>query len=116
MDGEFLTLSDEAKEPRRTAGEIFDDALPYYLTWGMTLEQFWDGDNDLPRIYHRKHLIEQEQKNKDMHRLGAYIYETLTRLQPFFVGFPADEKMSRQPYLANVRGGRRGSGKTEEDP
>ena len=95
-----MTLSEEANEHRRTAGEIFDDALPYCLTWGMTPEQYWDGDNDLPRIYHRKYLIEQEAENRRLHRLGAYIYETLARLQPFFIGFPADEKMTRQPYLA----------------
>ena len=34
-------------------GEIFESVCPYYMSIGMTYEQFWDGDNDLP-VYFRK--------------------------------------------------------------
>ena len=62
------------------------------MSWGMSYDDYWNGDPCMCRFYYQKHILEQKQKNLEQHRMAAYIYDTIQRLQPLLVGFPADDK------------------------
>lgn len=62
------------------------------MSYGMTYEQYWDGDNDLPKYYREKHKIERKRKNYDAWIQGAYIYEALLACAPVLNALAKDKK------------------------
>ncbi|MGN0620558.1 MAG: hypothetical protein ACI4I9_01720 [Porcipelethomonas sp.] len=51
-------------EPERIKSEapvrytdIFNECFPFYLSIGMTYEQFWEGDSTLPVFYRKAHKL-----------------------------------------------------------
>lgn len=48
----------------------------------MTYEEYWDGDNELPKIYRKKHEYEKEERNFWLWLQGAYIYEAVLDASP----------------------------------
>ena len=53
----------------------------------MTLEQYWDGDNDLPRFFRKKYKLERDRKNFELWLQGKYIYEALCAVSPVIRAF-----------------------------
>lgn len=41
--------------------EAFEQSCPYYMMYGMTYEQFWDGDVCAHKMFREKYRIESEQ-------------------------------------------------------
>ena len=68
-------------------GPKFWEVFPYYLSLGMTPEEFWDGDPLLARCYRQAAKLRQERKNQDAWIQGAYIYEALVDAAPVFRAF-----------------------------
>lgn len=48
--------------------------FPYYLTYGMTYEQYWFGDPTLVIAYREAHKLSNEQKNQEMWVQGYYVF------------------------------------------
>ena len=44
-------------------GEVFNTHFPYYLSIGMTEEQYWDGDNLLPRVFRKAEELRRDRQN-----------------------------------------------------
>ncbi len=83
MDGDDLT---EPSEPP-TLAEIFTQAFPYYLSMGMTYDEFWHGAPSLVRAYRKAHDLKRHERNYELWMQGRYIFEAL-RCAPLLVGFP----------------------------
>lgn len=62
----------------------FYDVFPYYLSIGMTYEQFWEQDCTLVKYYRKAAQIRQDLKNQEAWLQGAYIYEALVDASPVF--------------------------------
>ena len=62
----------------------FYEVFPYYLSIGMTYEQFWEQDCQLVKYYRKAAQIRQDLKNQDAWLQGAYIYEALIDAAPVF--------------------------------
>lgn len=68
---------DEGVKPQapRKYSEVFKDCFPYYLSIGMSSEEYWDGDNDFPRCYRKAEKMRQEQLNYEAWLKGLYVYD-----------------------------------------
>ena len=77
--------------------EAFDKKFPYFLSLGMTPEQYWDGDASLTRAYLELDKIRQERENYRTWLQGMYIYDALGRLAPVFQAF-GKKGAKAQPY------------------
>lgn len=64
--------------PTKTISETFNEVLPYYLSIGMTYDQFWYGEADLVVYYRKANNIKREYDNQQAWLLGAYVYNAVS--------------------------------------
>lgn len=77
--------------------EIFLAKFPYYLSIGMTEEQYWDRDCTLVKSYRKAEELRKERVNQEMWLQGMYIYDAISRLSPILRAF-AKKGTKAQPY------------------
>ena len=65
----------------------FYEVFPYYLSIGMTPEQYWDGDPLLAKYYRQADEIKQQRRNQELWLQGMYIYEALCDVAPVLQAF-----------------------------
>ena len=75
----------------------FYEVFPFYLSIGMTPEQFWDGDPSLPKYYRKAHELQRKRRNEDMWLQGMYFYEALCDVSPVMNAF-AKKGTKPHPY------------------
>lgn len=63
-------------------GEVFNTHFPYYLSIGMTEEQYWDGDNLLPRAYRKAEELRRDRQNSYLWLQGKYVYDAIYAMSP----------------------------------
>ena len=97
MDGD--DLASEPSDPQSIA-EIFASAFPYYLSMGMTYEEFWLGPPTLVRDYRKAHTMRRQERNYEMWMQGRYIFEALHGA-PLVVGFPRKGSEKDAPGYPN---------------
>lgn len=73
--------------PLKTYTEKFNELFPYYLSLGMTEEQYWDRDSTLVVPYRKAEELRTNRKNQEMWLQGAYIYDALCRVSPVLHAF-----------------------------
>ena len=83
--------------PSFTYTEKFYELFPYYLSIGMTPEQYWDGDCTLTKYYRKADEIKKERRNEELWLQGMYIYEALCDVSPVLHAF-AKKGTKPQPY------------------
>lgn len=83
--------------PRFAYTDKFYELFPYYLSIGMTYEQYWEQDCDLVKYYRRAAQIKQDLKNQDAWLQGAYFYEALIDVAPILRAF-AKKGTKPTPY------------------
>ena len=65
----------------------FYDQFPYYLSIGMTPEQYWDGDPVLAKYYRKADELRRKRRNEELWLQGMYIYEALCDVSPVLHAF-----------------------------
>lgn len=90
-----------ATAPLKTYTEKFNELFPYYLSIGMTEEQYWDKDNQLVISYRKADELRMARKNQEMWLQGAYIYDALCRVSPILHAF-AKKGTKPTPYLSEA--------------
>lgn len=75
------------RSPFSTYTEQFYEVFPYYLSIGMTAEQFWDGDPALVKYYRQAEEIRTERKNQELWLQGMYVYEAICDASPILHAF-----------------------------
>ncbi|RDY21443.1 hypothetical protein [Criibacterium bergeronii] len=78
--------------------DIFNKKFPYYLSIGMTPEQYWEQDCLLVKYYREAEEIRRERKNQEMWLQGMYYYDALMRVSPILRAF-AKKGTKPQPYV-----------------
>ena len=66
---------------------FFESQLPFFLSIGMSWEQFWDGECEIARHYRKAHELKRRQKNEELWLQGLYIYEALCDVAPVMHAF-----------------------------
>ena len=105
MDSELVSSSLSATEgsgqvssaPLFTYTEKFYELFPYYLSIGMTYEQYWEGDCTLTKYYRKADEIRKERLNEELWLQGMYFYEALCDVSPVLNAF-AKKGTKPQPY------------------
>lgn len=77
--------------------ECFEEWFPYYLSIGMTYDQYWNQDGMLVRAYRKADEIRQERANTDAWLLGAYFYQAMGCVAPMLAFGSRNPKA--EPYL-----------------
>lgn len=96
VDFKISNILKEKDTPNKTYTEIFEELCPLFLSMGMTYQEYWDGNNELPSLYLKKFKIEQERANEQAWLMGLYIYDTICNLAPIFR--PFSKKANIKPY------------------
>ena len=106
MDSELVSgslSSQDGGEPKGsspflTYTEIFREQFPYYLSIGMTYEQYWEGEPSLPKYYRKAEEMRVERRNQEMWLQGMYVYEAICDASPLFQAF-AKRGTKAHPYV-----------------
>lgn len=62
--------------------EIFERQFPFYLSIGMTYDQYWNDDCLLVKYYRKAHELAKERRNQELWLQGLYIYDALCCVAP----------------------------------
>lgn len=79
--------------------EQFYEHLPFYLSIGMTFDQYWNEDCLLARYYRKAHRMKQQRRNQELWLQGAYFYEALADIAPILHAF-AKKGTKATPYVS----------------
>ena len=60
-----------------TLGEWLDELCVYYMTMGVTYEEFWYGDYTKFKYVARQHEARRKLQNEDAWLQGAYVYDAV---------------------------------------
>ena len=83
----LFPTDEETIQPTRKYYEIFYEQFPFYLSIGMTYEQYWEGDSSLVKYYRDAFLLQKDRKNEELWLQGMYIYEALCDVSPILRAF-----------------------------
>lgn len=105
MDGELVSGSlsanggseREGSLPLSTYTEQFYEHFPYYLSIGMTYEQYWNDTPDLVKYYRKADEIRTERRNQELWLQGMYVYEAICDASPILQAF-AKKGTKPHPY------------------
>ena len=56
---------------------LFREEFPHYMVMGMTPEEYWHGEADLPVYYRKAEMLKRSQKNQELWMQGRYIYDAI---------------------------------------
>lgn len=71
MGGELLSSTPT------TYSEQFEKLCSWYMSIGMTYDEFWEGDCVLPKYYREAHEYRNTQKNQELWMQGLYVHEAV---------------------------------------
>ena len=105
MDSELVSSSLSAtggselnsSAPLITYTEKFYELFPYYLSIGMTYEQYWNDDPTLTKYYRKADEMRKERINEQLWLQGMYVYEALCDVSPILHAY-AKKGTKPQPY------------------
>lgn len=75
----------------------FYDYFPYYLSMGMTYDQYWNDDCLLTKYYRKADEMSLKKKNQEMWLQGMYFYDALCKVSPILHAF-AKSGVEPVPY------------------
>lgn len=74
----------------------FNKSCPFYISIGMTYEQFWNGDPTMTRAYLEAYKIKEKRKIEEMKWItweqGLYVYEAICDVSPVLRAFSKANK------------------------
>jgi hypothetical protein len=83
--------------------EIFEQLCPYYMSIGMSYDDFWNGDVSMVRAYRKAYELQEKRRNQELWLQGMYFYEALCDASPLFrfsmkKGAIKPESYVKEPY------------------
>jgi hypothetical protein len=83
--------------PQSEFGKYLDQICPYYMSCGMTWDEFWNESIDRLQAYWQSNQFSIERRNQELWLQGMYIYEAIADLSPVLHAF-AKKGTKPQPY------------------
>lgn len=87
----------QSKSSGKSYSEIFEEACPYYLSIGLTPEEYWEGDCQYARYARKAEKLRLEKANQLAWLQGMYVYDAITRVSPILNPF-AKKGTKAKPY------------------
>ncbi len=108
VSGSLFTLEEDEQRSSFssfTYTEKFNEVFPYYLSIGMTYEQFWNDDPYLVRFYRKAEELRMEKQNQALWLQGMYFYEAICDVSPILHAFAkkgtTPAPYAKEPYPLN---------------
>lgn len=98
--------------------KFFERECPFYISVGMTWEQYWNGDPAMVRAYRRAERMRADRANRESHLQGMYIYDALCRVAPAFNALAKDHTplaYPERPYELLTGENRRITGESSDN-
>lgn len=67
--------------------EIFKEQCPFFMSIGMSYQEYWYEDCWIASYYLKAWRLKKEQKNEEMWLQGVYIYEAICDVAPVLHAF-----------------------------
>jgi hypothetical protein len=99
-DAESSDRGDSGKESPFSFSEMFEECFPYYMSLGMTYDEYWNGDPSLVRHYRKAYDLQLHRRNWEYWLQGRYVYDAIMRLIPSFNPLKPKEPIAymEEPY------------------
>ncbi len=104
MEGSLAKLNTKRVE-RVFLYKQFEKICPYYISIGMSYEQFWYGDVEMTKMYQEAFKIKQKREAIEtkwtIWEQGLYIYEAFCDVSPILRAFSKATKplqYTKEPY------------------
>lgn len=81
----------------KTIAEVFERDCPYYMSIGMTYEQYWFGDVTMVRAFREADKLRRKRLNQEQWIMGHYIYDAILSVAPVLRAF-AKKNTKPIPY------------------
>lgn len=87
--------------------KIFEDQCPFYMSIGMTYDEYWFGEPERAKYYRKAYELKKKQLNEQIWLQGMYVYEALCDVAPVLVSYPQKNakihEYSNEPYALTVK-------------
>ena len=83
----------------KSYAEIFERLCPYYMSIGMSYDDFWNGDVAMVKAYRVAYDLKEKRKNQELWLQGMYFYEALCDASPLFRFSMKKGIIKPEPYL-----------------
>ena len=100
LNDDFPNQNGAEKSAPISEGDMIRKCAPFYLSIGMTPEEFFHGDAELCRYYRESDRLKRERANEDAWLQGLYIYHALQCVSPLYRDLVKDhhpEKYMSEP-------------------
>lgn len=91
-----LTDAETGSSSNKKYSEIFDEQFPFYLSLGMSVKEYWEGDVALPYFFRQAYQMKQKQQKERENFFcwlqGQYFAEAIAAC------FSKGSKYPKEPY------------------
>ena len=84
---ESITKNKDSKVEYTSLTKIFEHECPYYMSYGMSFDEYWYGDAYLVKFYRDAYKLKIRYDDVFMWKQGMYIYEALCDVSPILHAF-----------------------------
>lgn len=77
MDGGNVTEEYGSSTEEKTFTAIFEENCSYYMSIGMSYEEYWYGQADLPKYYRDAHTMRNKAENQKLWLQGLYFIRSI---------------------------------------
>jgi len=82
-----LDTKDKSKVESTSLTKLFEHECPYYMSYGMSFDEYWYGDPYLVKFYREAYKLKMRYDDVFMWKQGMYIYEALCDVSPILHAF-----------------------------
>ena len=79
--------------------DIFEQLCPYYMSIGMSYDEFWNQDVNMVKAYRKAYELREKRKNEELWLQGMYFYEALCDASPLFRFSMKKGTIKPEPYV-----------------
>ena len=80
-------------------GEVFEQLCPYYMSIGMSYDEFWNQDVSRVKAYRKAYELREKRRNQELWLQGMYVYEALCDASPLFRFSMKKGSIKPEPYV-----------------
>ena len=84
---ESFTKSGNSRVESTSLTKLFEHECPYYMSYGMSFDEYWNGDAYLVKFYRDTYKLKMRYDDVFMWKQGMYIYEALCDVSPILHAF-----------------------------
>lgn len=63
--------------PKKTYTEVFEEQCPYFMSIGMTYDEFWYKEPERTKYYRDSHILQCKSKNQELWLQGMYFISSI---------------------------------------